>query len=473
VANRSPNSQQTLPLAEADRILVRTNFAQTYRNPQTVASLSKLEDRYQIVDESDRFAGLVNFSTASSCPIHRWVRYREGFSAKLVSELLSRSNINRTRHFVADPMCGSGTTLVSAKQIGFDALGLDVNPYAVEMSSCKTMKLTDADFRSTRAAIKKISRGKLSRLPVIPSPGQVECKKYFDKNSFDALLKLFSHINSVSDAAARRCLKFSWLSIIEDCSNRKKDGNGLSSRKTQVSDVMEFFLSKAQQVVIDLERVNDDLWRDAVTIARDETALRFCDAANNFSKATGKKLGAVVFSPPYANSFDYFESYKIELLMGMGFDLSLLRETRARLVRNYRIGYGRQLTSDSHLVESICSEIEDAIPFKESLTKRRDDRTRLVPNMIRAYFEDMGKVLSEIAASLLKGGSIFLVVDQSAYVGVIVPTDLVLASIGENLGFRGVYIIKCRRALTSGQQLKLHPYLKESLRESIVVLRKF
>ena len=42
-----------------------------------------------------------------------------------------RAGVNPRRHFVLDPMCGSGSTLVAATQSGFDSLGLDIMPYSI------------------------------------------------------------------------------------------------------------------------------------------------------------------------------------------------------------------------------------------------------------------------------------------------------------------------------------------------------
>ena len=114
----------------------------------------------------------------------------------------------------------------------------------------------------------------------------------------------------------------------------------------------------------------------------------------------------------------------------------------------------------------------DLIPHKEKETGVRDGRTRLVPNMLRCYFDDMHSVLREGYHVLREKGTMIIVVDQSAYLGMPVPTDLILARIGEKIGYHVNRIIKCRRAGTSGQQLKRFPYLKTLLRESILVLEK-
>lgn len=55
--------------------------------------------------------------------------------------------------------------------------------------------------------------------------------------------------------------------------------------------------------------------------------------------------------------------------------------------------------------------------------------------MIRGYFSDMREVLRQCALCLNPGGKTYIVVDQSAYLGKIVPTDLLLAYLGEQEGF--------------------------------------
>lgn len=95
-----------------------------------------------------------------------------------------------------------------------------------------------------------------------------------------------------------------------------------------------------------------------------------------------------------------------------------------------------------------------------------------MPNMLRGYFTDMREVLKQIYCALYQKGSCFIVVDQSAYVGVIVPTDTLLAYLAEDIGFTIKQIMICRKAATSGQQLASYPYLGSTLRESIVWLQK-
>lgn len=70
------------------------------------------------------------------------------------------------------------------------------------------------------------------------------------------------------------------------------------------------------------------------------------------------------------------------------------------------------------------------------------------------------------------GGHCAIVVSNSAYAGVIVPTDVLLARIAENLGFKIIEIKVERLIITSSQQYKKTEHIKKYLRESIVKLQK-
>jgi site-specific DNA-methyltransferase (cytosine-N4-specific) len=53
---------------------------------------------------------------------------------------------------VFDPFCGSGTSLVEAQNLGFEALGVDLNPIATLMARVKTSPLP----AGTQAALSEV-----------------------------------------------------------------------------------------------------------------------------------------------------------------------------------------------------------------------------------------------------------------------------------------------------------------------------
>ena len=93
--------------------------------------------------------------------------------------------------------------------------------------------------------------------------------------------------------------------------------------------------------------------------------------------------------------------------------------------------------------------------------------------MLRGYFDDMTQVFKKLHIVMLKGAKCFVVVANSGYKGILVPTDLLFADIGEQIGFKFKEIIYARKMRASSQQMKeLNGKYGDLMRESIVVLEK-
>lgn len=428
-------------------------------------AIKSIEDRYDYVDETEQFGRLVNFSTAKEEPYQRWVRYREGYSTSLVNDLIGRANIDPIKYYIADPMMGSGSTLISATKGGFDSFGIDINPFSQLIVSTKMLSPTENDYYDIQKFLNSLPESYCStdvRKPPL--------SEYFPDNNLINLLELRKEIGTVKNTTAKQILTACWFFILESCSNRKKDGNGLATRPAPVTEVIVHFKRVITEIISDYSDFPFD--KSVITDAYTGSALQFSLYSNMFEKKCDKKLGAIIFSPPYANAFDYYESYKMELLFGQLYDMEDYQAHKKEQVRNYRISYGKELHCEYPTVELLCKAINTEVPKKEAITGKKDARTRLMPNMLRGYFTDMGKVLKELYKALSRDGSCYIVVDQSAYVGVIIPTDILLAKIAELEGFKVERISICRKASTSAQQRKAYPYLGDTLRESIVCLRK-
>src|ERR671914_1960904 len=75
----------------------------------------------QVAPARPDLAALVHWAGAAAQPIHRWFRYREGFSPGLITRL-------GLGHRILDPFCGSGSIMVGAAQLGRAAARIDVHP---------------------------------------------------------------------------------------------------------------------------------------------------------------------------------------------------------------------------------------------------------------------------------------------------------------------------------------------------------
>ena len=172
-----------------------------------------------------------------------------------------------------------------------------------------------------------------------------------------------------------------------------------------------------------------------------------------------------IFSPPYANCFDYYEVYKIELWIGEFVkSYEELRNLRkAALTSN--------LNADLKKKTKIVTTSKVLIPIIDYLnnTKLWDNK---IPKMLNAYFSEMEQLLVSLFEKTKNGGYCVVVVGNSSYGGLAVPTDIILAEIGKNLGFTVQEIIVARRNETSSQQYSKIGNLIEFVRESLIIFKK-
>lgn len=432
-----------------------------------------LEKRFEAADEKEFFNELVNFSKNADIPYHSWFKYREGFSHTLIKELIKRCGIKRDE-YILDPFCGSGTTVVEAALNGFSGIGIDINPMSAYISEIKCRSYTDEETIQIKIILSGLKEKLRSEKP---DPEYIqkysEVRKFFNNANFERLIAIRQVLDKNKAIWGTKIYELflcAYICITEDVSDRKRDGNGLKTLKTKVADVESFFVEK-------LDKMTDDITKnrirpDVVSVLAFGDAMQLSETVEKYHDVIGKKLGAIIYSPPYANSFDYFESYKMEVILAdYSQNMKGIAEYRQKAVESF-VGRTDERNSVREEIEWMAGEIAAAIPEKEARTGKRDARTRRVPKMLKGYFTDMEKVICESSKVLDKGRKCCIVVDQSAYLGKIVPTDLFLAAIAEEYDFTVKKIIICRTAKTSGQQIQLYPYLRDSLRESIVVLEK-
>ena len=135
-----------------------------------------------------------------------------------------------------------------------------------------------------------------------------------------------------------------------------------------------------------------------------------------------------------------------------------LRELRKNTLRSHvQVPYDKILPIENERLKNSLLEMSN-----NELNAWNSD----IINMICAYFEDMQFLFSEFAKKMRKGGIIYFNVANSAYYGVEVPVDYIIADIAESCGFKVREIRKARDLKTSPQQ---SDKIKK-LRESVIII---
>jgi hypothetical protein len=434
-----------------DKIVLDTdNHSSLIKNYEEI--LARLIEKYEFVTR-DEYKNLVNFSTNKKIPIHNWYDYKHGYARDLIASILDDVKPDKNL-YVLDPFCGVGTTNLVAKELGYSSIGTDINPMAHFASKAKLDDYSGNEIDEIKTILNNFDNSK--KWEFNEKPKVVESS--FIKEKLESLQRIKGFIDSLNNIKAKNLLMIAYLSIIEDASVRVKDGNGLKLKKNkkQIDNIYEYFFSICNQILNDVEN----------TSYSNETNHLFYNSSilidSTLELLKDKKVGISIFSPPYANCFDYCEVYKLEFWLG-GF------------VNSYK-GFSkyRSIAMRSHVNSKFDHTIKNHMPDVEiiaNLISTYNIWNKNIPDMLRGYFDDMFEILRRQASLLVKGGKCFIVVANSGYKGIMVPTDLLICDIAEKNGYKVNNIFYARKIRASGQQnTDLHLNYDKVMRESIIEL---
>ncbi|MDI6734940.1 MAG: hypothetical protein QME42_01890 [bacterium] len=376
---------------------------------------------------------------------------------------------------IFDPFAGSGTTLLASRTNGIGSFGIDVNPISVMVAKVENERYNIEDLKIFEKEIENI-KNLVKSLKEYQTPFEL-ADKVFNQEILQSLLQFKHHIKKIENQKVRNLHLVAWLSIIENVSNIKKEGNGIKYKNRKRTPMGYINIDKEtwerQNFPIDkFGFVRNNLLRKLIVILTDlkfnygeceKEPKIFNGSCLEFDRFFTDEIELTFFSPPYCNCFDYFEIHKVDLWLG-----DFVTDKKGfRKLRN--TGFRSNTNSLNHKLIIYKNGYLERLISLFNPTKLWNNK---IPNVVRGYFDDMYKLLSKIFQQTVKKGFVCIVVGNSAYSGVIIPTDVLIAEIAKEIGFSVKSIFVTRHLTTSSQQKQELEYLKDYLRESIVVLEK-
>jgi len=395
-----------------------------------------------------------------SGPIHDWFDFKEAFAPELVQWALSKLTQGHSLSppLVCDPFAGSGTTVLTCQRQGIDAIGIEYNPFFCFMGQTK-LDWWRYDIERLAEMVDHLLR--VEGVATLRPPALSSFGRLFSTGALADLLLIKQHILALDDPLARRFLLLGLSAVLEAASKARKDGKGLRiTRKGRpVRAVREVLKERWERMLRQLRALQ------AVRPLARQAQARMIRGDARRLPLPAASADLVVCSPPYLNSFDYTEVYKLEIwLLDFVDSIEAWRNMQARTLRSHvsvpvpNGNYRLQFEPLDRLLEIVTG---------------RDLWHPRLPAMFRGYFDDMYLALCEQARVLKPGAFSVIVIGNSSYAQVPIPTDVLLARIAELAGFAIHEVHVARHVLTSSQQLARYNGARPRLlRESVIVLRK-
>ena len=226
--------------------------------------------------------------------------YPAKFIATLPFELISRLGLPAGTK-VMDPFVGSGTTIVQAQKLGYESMGIDLNPIACLMSRVKTDPIPQgiedlANLVLLQNMDHEIDLDFANSIPNIDHWFKTEVKIRLAQLT-DAVQRLDPVLHDVAELVLS--------SIIVRVSNQDSDTRYAAVENSITSaDVDVLFRRSAEKVENALKSRNYDL-HPATVIESDILSIDPSDWS--------QKIGAVVTSPPYPNAYEYWLYHKYRM----------------------------------------------------------------------------------------------------------------------------------------------------------------
>ncbi|WCF99579.1 DNA modification methylase [Porphyromonas gingivalis] len=398
--------------------------------------------------------------------VYRWYPFVEGYSKEFIEDILGELPFVPT--CALEPFCGSGTTPVELQNHGIKCYSFEVSPFMHLLSIVKLVRKYNVDTfeHYVKAVTKKLSytNRNIRRIESLPFGDTIvkrdQSKKWnFHAPAIDGILDIRHAIRTIVDNDDYKNLfTIALASIIVQASNMFRNGKCLSYKKGWENRIF----SRKEIHNFFLDKLNSIFAEDIRFISNQNPSVHnseICylgDVRKHLDQVPDGEVDLIITSPPYLNSRDYTDIYMLELkVLQLINSREELRELRKHTLRSHvQIPYDKILPIENERLRNSLLEMSN----KELKTWNSD-----IINMICAYFEDMQLLFSEFAKKMHKGGVVYFNVANSAYYGVEVPVDYIIADIAESCGFKVREIRKARDLKTSPQQSDKIGKLRESV----------
>lgn len=433
---------------------------------------------------------LVSFQANKNENGSRWCKYKEGFSTRLIKYICEEVGLEKGR--ILDPFAGSGTTLFVAREQGMDSVGIELLPNSAEIIKAR-IAAENSDRQELAEQLRAFGGKKKWERDgdSIPFKHLAITKGCFPTETETALERYLYEVEAIQDETTKRALRFAAMSVLEEISYTRKDGQYLrwdsrSGRrvgrkpfsKGHIAEFTDAVTKKLEQIAADIDSGGRLFDKQNATQRPGAIELMVGSCLKILPALEQDSFDGLITSPPYCNRYDYTRTYALELAM-LGVDEEHIRELRQALL-SCTVENKEKDGLHEHFGKRLFQQAINAFEAQEllALILQYLEYSRIagnlnnpgIPRMVRNYFKEMAVVIFDSARVLRPGSPFVMVNDNVRYQGAHIPVDLILSDLAERAGFNVETIwVLPRGKGNSSQQMREHG--RKELRKCVYVWR--
>ncbi|MEK7500982.1 MAG: DNA methyltransferase, partial [Patescibacteria group bacterium] len=363
---------------------------------------------------------------------------------------------------ICDIFCGSGTALVESKILGRNAYGIDLNPLAVFLAKAKTTPINPQKLTKEYFAL--LDRLEKTKDDEIQKPNFKNLDFWFKEKAIIKLAKLKKAVQGIKNKAIRDFLMIAFSETVRYASNTKTGEFKLVRIKGEKlekhdPDVFGIFRKKTETNIVGMGEFYKEAKRGTWT------RIIFGDSSK-YNGIKENSIDCIITSPPYGDSRTTVAYGQFSRLSAQWTDIFDDPDEASR-VDNKLLG-GRATETLSHSLPS--DYLNDSL---DKITKQDGGRAKDV----LSFYIGLNDCLKR-AYQILKPKKYFcLVIGNRLVKQVRIPTDFIIAELGEKIGFtyEDIFVrnIPGKRMPIKNSPTNIAGALEETMnKESVVVLRK-
>ena len=366
-----------------------------------------------------------NFDGADTMYLtHSLHPYPAKFPPQLPHSILEK--FGKPGNVVFDPFCGSGTTLVEARLLGFNAIGVDVNGLSTLLSKVKSTPLTLEEIDQAKSFISQVTENELLwrfNRPLIEVKEIEGREHWFQYNVAEEITFILQRIESIASQNVKDFFKIVLSSIIVRVSNQESDTRFAAKDKSIPNNfTLALFIKRSGEYLKRIVNFSEKVVK--------ETTLQVINAdSRSLTMIPSESVDIIITSPPYANTYDYYLYHKFRKRW---LDLDV------KYAQQNEIGSRREFSSLKH----------PASQWSDDLYK---------------CFEEMYRILK--AKHLA-----FIVIGDSVIAKKLIKIDEIIAAFIPSVGFTVKNIIST--SLSSHSKMFNPNFTANNKQEHLIILKK-